>query len=175
MILSTPITIANPYKEIGPPTNNIRVDSTGNVSFQGTAADSDFTNLTGDIRTLGTLQGRAKITADADGINLDDSYIGSIILMTGAGEVGFPDCDQDLIGGFITIWVRDVSEQVEVAMYGDTTNDLFVLSDGTNLDANDEADLTTAGNQKFCFMCAEINKWYVYSEDGTITDGGAAD
>ena len=32
----------NPYKEIGPPTNNLRVDSTGAMTFQGTAA---LTNL----------------------------------------------------------------------------------------------------------------------------------
>ena len=118
---------------------------------------------------------KAVITSDADGINLTDADVGKIIMMTGAGEVGMPDCDADLVGGFVTIFVRDASEQVQVVMYGDTSNDYFILKDGTALDANDEADLPTTGNQQFTFMCTEANKWNVWAEDEEVTDGGAAD
>ena len=118
---------------------------------------------------------KAVFVSDADGINLTDADVGKVIMMTGAGEVGMPDCDADLVGGFVTIFVRDASEQVQVVMYGDTTNDYFILKNGTALDANDEADLPTTGNQQFTFMCTEANKWNVWAEDGTVTDGGVAD
>lgn len=141
----------------------------GNADIVGNLA------VGGNVSVLGTLNARASLTSDADGINLVDADCGKLILMTGAGEVGMPDCDAGLIGCFISIWVRDASEQVQVVAYGDTTNDLFRLKSGTETDANDEADLTTNGNEQFTFMCMETNKWYVYSQDGTVTDGGAAD
>jgi hypothetical protein len=125
--------------------------------------------------TTGKISGRIPVISDADGINLDSSHFGSIILMTGAGEVGMPDCSSSTIGAAILVWVRDASEQVEVVAYGDTTNDLFRLTDGTETGANDEVDLPTTGNQGFCFVCMEENKWYVTSEDETVTDGGVAD
>ena len=124
---------------------------------------------------IAELATKAVIVSDADGINLTDDDVGKIIMMTGAGEVGMPDCDAGLVGGFVTIFVRDASEAVQVVMYGDTSNDYFILKDGTALDANDEADLPTTGNQQFTFMCTEANKWNVWAEDEEVTDGGAAD
>jgi hypothetical protein len=116
------------------------------------------------------------VVSDSDGINLVDSDCGKKYLMTGAGTVGFADCDADLIGCEIAVGTRDASEQVVLGMYGDQTNDLFVLADGTNLDANDEVDLPSSAstaNDWYEVACLEANKWYIVEEDGTCTDGGA--
>jgi hypothetical protein len=142
------------------------------VRFDMTA---DRWESTKNFMTTGTISGRTPIVPSTGTINLDSDYFGKIILMTGEGEVGLPDCSVSTIGAPILIWVRDASEQVEVVAYGDTTGDLFRLKDGTETGANDEVDLPTTGNQGFCFVCMEENKWYVTREDGTVTDGGVAD
>jgi hypothetical protein len=141
-------------------------------------ASTSYIKMDGNTQLItlsAPLVAKPRIVSDDNGINLESSYFGAWILMTGAGEVGMPDCSAANIGGQIGVWVRDASEQVEVVAYGDTTNDLFRLSDGTETGANDEADLTTTGNQGFVFTCMETNKWYVTREDGTVTDGGVAD
>jgi hypothetical protein len=115
------------------------------------------------------------VVSDADGITLTVADTRTIVLMTGAGEVGLWDCSTANIGTWAMVWVRDASEQVEVVMSGDTTNDLFVLVDGTELDADDEADMATTAGTKATFICLEENKWYVNSAADSVTDGGAAD
>lgn len=172
--------------------DNSNIEGNSNVDFTGSASQEIYMIFRFDgTKWIGSLHGgwstpttlsvdstasKIVVTTDADGINLTDADCGKKIFMTGVGEVGFPDCDADLIGCTVVIHVRDTGEQVEAVMYGDTTNDLFVLKDGTNLDANDEADLgTSAANQVYCFECLENNKWYLTAEDETVTDGGVAD
>lgn len=138
-------------------------------------------NITGDTVDDGLVDNaiidwKADIITSATDITLDeDDNLGDLIFMTAAGEVGFPDCDSALVGWWVSIFVRDSSEQVELVMSGDTTNDLFRLKDGTDLDANDEADCPTNGNEQVTVMCLEANKWYIISQDGDVTDGGVAD
>jgi hypothetical protein len=115
------------------------------------------------------------IISDPDGYNLSVTESGSLLLMTGAGEVGFPDCQASSIGVAYEVMVRDDAEQVEMVMNGDTTNDLFVLIDGTNLDPDDEADFPTDPSSRATVKCIETNKWYITAAVGAITDGGAAD
>ena len=123
----------------------------------------------------GTIQGSALVVSDDNGINLTiGTHNGSVILMTGDGEVGLWDCSATTVGSFVTVINRDVSEQVEVVMYGDTSNDLFRLFDGDETGVNDEADLATTAGAKATFMCLETNKWWVVSENGEVTDGGEA-
>lgn len=122
-----------------------------------------------------TLQSSIRIVSDADGYNMTIADNASIILMTGAGEVGAWDCSTANIGSWFEVWVRDASEQVQIVDYGDTSNDLFVIKNGTALDVNDEVDLATTANKRYTFICLEENKWYIAAEDATSTDGGAAD
>lgn len=140
------------------------------------AYEIEFPNNTISITNgVASFGGSASVTSSATTVNLDTDSNGAFLLMTAAGEVGLWDCSTATIGSWVTVWVRDAAEQVEVVMYGDTTNDLFRLKDGTELDANDEADMPVNGNEQATFMCVEANKWYVLSEDAPVTDGGAAD
>lgn len=117
----------------------------------------------------------ANVFSSAGSITLNDDHNGGIVLMTALGEVGFPDCSASSIGYFTTVCARDASEQIEIVMSGDTTNDIFVLKSGVELDANDEADMPTAGKECVTVMCLETNKWYIIANDSPCTDGGAAD
>jgi hypothetical protein len=173
--------------------NNPNIEGNANTDFTGSASQIvvlKFTfegtqwkeeNLVVGMSTptqMNTESIAAKfvVVSDADGINLTDSDCGKTILMTGAGTVGFPDCDADLIGCGVKVGTRDASEQVVFGMYGDQTNDLFVLMDGTALDANDEVDLPSGAdtdNDWYEVACLETNKWYIVEEDGTCTDGDA--
>jgi hypothetical protein len=172
--------------------NNPNIEGNANTDFTGSASQIvvlKFTfegtqwkeeNLVVGMSTptqMNTESIAAKfvVVSDADGINLTDSDCGKTILMTGAGTVGFPDCDADLIGCGVKVGTRDASEQVVFGMYGDQTNDLFVLMDGTALDANDEVDLPSGAdtdNDWYEVACLETNKWYIVEEDGTCADGG---
>jgi hypothetical protein len=73
------------------------------------------------------------------------------------------------------ILVLESARDIEIVMYGDTSNDFFVLEDGTNLDANNEADIPNAANNRANFICKEANHWFVEEIKGSVTDGGAAD
>lgn len=117
----------------------------------------------------------AHVFSSAGSITLGAEHVGGIVLMTAAGEVGLPDCSADSIGYFVVVHVRDASEQVELVMSGDTTSDIFRLTDATELDANDEADMPTGGNQAVSVTCMEENKWYIRHGGAACTDGGAAD
>jgi hypothetical protein len=140
------------------------VDSLSGDTTDNSLIDSDIIDQT------------AGVVSSATSITLNETTnLGDLILMTAAGEVGFPDCDTDLIGWWAVVYARDTSEQIELVMSGDITNDLFHLKDGTDLDANDEADMPTDGGQHTLVMCVENNKWYIVSSDGDVTDGGVAD
>jgi hypothetical protein len=116
----------------------------------------------------------AKVLPSAGDINLTRRDVGSVVLMTAAGEVRLTDCSASTIGDFYTIFVRDASEQVQL-VDGEDLTDVIRLKAGTELDANDEADLPIAGNQAITVMCMESGKWYVIAGDAACTDGGAAD
>jgi hypothetical protein len=124
---------------------------------------------------IDSLATKAVITSDSDGINLTDADCGKIIYMTGNGEVGLPDCDADLVGCFVRVDQDDTGRDIEIVMYGDTSNDFFVLEDGTATGANDEADIPNAPNNRANFICKEANHWFVEEIKGSVTDGGAAD
>lgn len=130
---------------------------------------------TSNISTTGTINGRARVVSASSGINLTTADFGSIILMTGPGEVGLPDCSSSTIGAFVEVRERDAAEQIQLAMYGDTTSDAFVLEDGTVLTANYEADLAMGANNRVCVTCLEENRWYIDEIKGDVTNGGAAD
>jgi hypothetical protein len=155
--------------------NSVGTDHYAIVTATGTPGtyvpwlQSDGTWLSDSLAT------KAVITSDSDGINLTDADCGKIIYMTGNGEVGLPDCDADLVGCFIRVDQDDTGRDIEIVMYGDTSNDFFVLEDGTNLDANDEADIPNAANNRANFICKEANHWFVEEIKGSVTDGGAAD
>lgn len=134
-----------------------------------------FSGGSSAMHSKSPLGAAANVFSSATNITLGDAHVGAIILMTAAGEVGFPDCSSSTIGYFTTVCARDASEQVELVMSGDTSNDLFRLKDATELDANDEADMPTGGNQCATVACIETNKWYIIANDAACTDGGAAD
>lgn len=146
-------------------------------TYEGTQWKSNFNGgySTPNTLLINKAATKAFVVSDADGIDLTDSDCGKYILMTGAGEVGMPDCDADLIGCFITVEARDAAEQIELVMFGDTTNDYFELESGSDLDANDEADLAMGENNRVCVMCNETNVWSIQEIKGDVTDGGVAD
>ncbi len=114
------------------------------------------------------------VITDTNGIVLTNGQMNSVLFMTGAGEVLLPDVCDSASGQWMKIITRDASEQVEIAV-ADTANDLIVLIDGTALDVDDEADLGTDASNWAYIVCLETNKWYITSQVGIVTDGGAAD
>jgi hypothetical protein len=144
------------------------VKETGEPATYVPWLQSDGTWLSDSLAT------KAVIESHATSTDLDDSDCGKVILMTAAGEVGLPDCDADLVGCPITVWVQDASEQVTVDVNADATNEI-ILKAGTAIGAGDEADLTTTGNELFTFMCRDSGgKWVIIAEDDTVTDGGGS-
>lgn len=162
------------------PHRDYSFSSGATIGFSNATVTLPTAKMSGDILADGyilvdeTIQGGAKVTSDADGINLTSAEMNGVLLMTGPGEVGFPDCGAASIGDYIKVRVRDAAEQVELVMNGDTTNDYFILPDGTALDPNDEADMPVNGNETCVVTCEEVNKWYIDSAY-TISDGGVAD
>jgi hypothetical protein len=155
--------------------NSVGTDHYAIVTVAGTPGtyvpflQSDGTWLIDSLAT------KAVITSDSDGINLTNSDCGKIIYMTGNGEVGLPDCDAGLVGCFVRVDQDDTGRDIEIVMFGDTSNDFFVLEDGTNLDVNNEADIPNAANNRANFICKEANHWFVEEIKGSVTDGGVAD
>ena len=176
--------------------DNANMEGNGGIDFDGLASQVRWlhfiyedgtwneTTLAGQINpttlAISKLATRNIIVYDADGIDLVDADCGKYIVMTGAGDVGMPDCDGDLDGCKITIRVENDSQTNRAIMYADTTNDFFRLKDGTNLDANDAADLpdgASDGGKNYEFMCVGANvnhRWDVWEEEGAVTDGTAA-
>jgi hypothetical protein len=163
---------------------NAGVDFTGSdtqivyLLFVYRSARWNCVNLTqgfSDPTTLAitTIQGAMNVITDADGITLTAEQMNSIILMTGAGDVDIPADQCDTATGK---WVTVKSTAAHLnSLTSNDASDLFVLSDGTELDAQDELDLAgAAGNQVTC-TCLAVNKWYVTGEIGTCVDGGVAD
>jgi len=171
---------------------NITIDSDVTVLIYGDGSlDMNSYNLTingrvinfngsSAITEIGTLEGAIFVPSITQVISSSGNYdlwpgdTGSIVLMTGAGEVGFPDCCIDNLGLSYFIKVRDDSEQIELVMDGDTANDLFVLLDGTELDANDEVDLATNAGSSVRVECLQLNRWHITEQIGATADGGPA-
>jgi hypothetical protein len=150
--------------------DNLTIASTSlNDTDAGWTVAQTFT----DIDASGSIQGAINVITDADGISLTNAQMNSYLIMTGAGEVTLPDVCDSATGKWIKVKARDAAEQVEMVVTD--TSDLWVLSDGTETTANDEADLATAAGSWAVFICLETNKWYVDGENGTVTDGGVPD
>jgi len=129
---------------------------------------------TGNVSIGGTLTGGLSVISDADGVVLTSSDWGKMVVMTGAGEVALPNGTAADIGKYILVFVRDASEAVEVVLTDET--ELFVLTNGTALDAGDECNLPLTAGSMATFVYLETGKWYITgSANGTPTDGGAAD
>jgi len=129
-------------------------------------------DITGDFK-FSTIQAAMKVIPDADGIILTAAQMNAIIVMTGAGDVDIPadQCDT-ATGKWLT--VKSTAAHLNSVTSNDAA-DLFVLSDGTALDAQDELDLAGAAGNQVTVVCLEANKWYVTGEVGTCVDGGVAD
>ncbi len=141
--------------------------TTGTVALTGAAIDAGANTIV----TTGKISGAVNVFTSAGNVTPSTPQIyGGVLIMTAAGQVTLPDVCDSATGANILIRARDVSEQVEVGLTD--SNDLFVLTDGTELTANDELDLATPAGSQVGLVCWETGKWYVVSEKGTATDGG---
>ena len=121
----------------------------------------------------GTIQGAMKVgAADADGEVLAAATMNSIRISSGAGDWTIPDVCDSATG----YWVKVVANAAHVAsldLAGD--EDLFILSNGTALHADDELD-TAGGAWDSCTVtCVATDTWMVTGENGTCADGGVSD
>lgn len=150
------------------------VTYSGTGIFLGTWISGGDDSIIVDIGDFGTLTGGLVVFTSAGDITLTTTQMGGgLLIMTAAGEVTLPDLCDSASGYNILIRARDVGEQVEVVLTDAT--DLFVLSDGTELTANDELDLALPAGSQVGLVCWETGKWYVVSEKGIATDGGVPD
>lgn len=144
----------------------------GTISItDGVATYTPDPNPTFESVVMGTSASGLVVTSDADGVVLTSADWGKVIWMTGAGEVAVPDAGASDIGKYITVIVRDASEQVEVVLTDAT--ELFVLTSGTALDAGDESNMSTTSLSRTTFVYMETGRWYAFGTP--TTDGGAAD
>ncbi len=120
---------------------------------------------------VNTVQAAMNIIADNDGRSIAASEMNSIIITSGAADYDIPanQCDT-VTGKWITL---KVTAAVVPSLTSDDTADLFVLSDGTALDAQDELDGPGTAGSQVTVVCMAANKWYVSGEIGTWVDGGA--
>lgn len=146
----------NPYFELGPTTNNIKIDSDGAVTLQGTAVQisGPATNIKSGAYTVGTDDPR-------------ECY-GGIIYVTSATTITACDGLDDNMGfTIITIGAIAVSADVQ-------SDDLMYL-DGTALDDGDKATNTSTTGDMIVFSYYSASGWYAASgsPDGDHwTDGG---
>jgi hypothetical protein len=118
---------------------------------------------------ISTIQAAGNVIADADGIVLTAAQMMSTIVMTGAGDVDIPADQCDSATGKWLI-VKSTAAHLN-SLTSNDASDLFVLSDGTELDAQDELDLAGAAGSQVTVQCLATNKWYVIGEIGTAVDG----
>ena len=141
---------------------------------EGALSVSGVDSGSGTIATTGKISGAVNIFTSAGNVTPTTAQIyGGMLIMTAVGEVLLPDVCDSATGANILIRARDVNEQVEIEFTD--TGDAFVLSDGTVLTANNALDLATPAGSQVGLVCWETGKWYVVSEKGVATDGGAAD
>lgn len=153
--------------------NTVNLAAAANYQVAGAQKDHDDMAGAADVDTTGDIQGGANILTSAGNISPSEAQMNSYLIMTAAGEVTLPDVCDSATGKWMKVKARDVNEQVEMVVTG--AEDLWVLSDGTETTANDEADLALPAGSWAVFVCMETNKWYVDSENGTVTDGGVPD
>ena len=146
--------------------------SVGMVHGEETVVYTGNRVFTGSVSSDTSRSGMEVLTKSTS-YDMSESDWGKEIWMTGAGEVGVPDCNASTIGYYVKITNKTATNQIEVAVQ-DTANDRFVKADGTALDINDELDLATAAMSSVTLECMEANYIYVRSERGTCTDGGVA-
>lgn len=121
----------------------------------------------------GTIQGAMKVgDADVNGEVLTASTMNSIRISSGAGDWTIPDVCDSATGYWVTV-TANAAHVASLDLAGD--EDLFILSSGTALDADDELD-TAGGAWDSCTVtCVAQDKWLVTGELGTCADGGASD
>lgn len=111
------------------------------------------------------------VIVDADGIVL--TVVNSIGLGTGAGDWDIPaGLCSTATGNWFTI--KSSAAHVNSLTSADAS-DLFVLANGTALDAGDELDTAGAAGNSCTVVCLQANKWWIVDEIGTCADGGVAD
>ena len=143
----------------------------------GAATDTTLSRVAaGRISVEGSeIATKLNYTTASGNTSLTAAQCGGIIFMTGAGEVGFPDCAAALLGCDYQIKIQDAAEKVELVMEGDTTNDYFVKIDDVALDADDELDMAVTLPSQVTVMCISANRWQAMSQLGVHIDGGTAD
>ncbi len=110
---------------------------------------------------------------DNDGRNLTVSELNLIIRTSGAADYTIPTGSCDATAEYGTWVTLKATAAVTPSLTSADASDLFVLANGTALDAGDELDLGgAAGN--FCYVvCTGSHTWEVMGEVGTCADGGA--
>jgi hypothetical protein len=129
----------------------------------------------GDERkvTLSALSAHIEPVIDADGIVLLGTQLNGIGLGTGAGDWDIPVDMCDTANGN---WFTLKSSAAHVnSLTSNDASDLFVLANGTALDAGDELDTAGAAGNSCTVACLQANTWWVIAELGTCADGGVAD
>jgi hypothetical protein len=108
--------------------------------------------------------------ADADGETITTDMLNTVRISSGAGDWDLPADSCDAATGN---WLMVIANAAHVASITSLdTSDVFVLTDGTALTANDELDTGGAAWDSCTVMCVAANTWLVIGERGTCADGG---
>jgi hypothetical protein len=87
---------------------------------------------------------------------------------------GLPDADGDDVGELCyRFQKRDAADSIDLRLQDAT--ELFVLQDGTELDADDMLSLAGGAGSWVEVCYVETGKWYIHDQYGTSTDGGPDD
>jgi len=127
----------------------------------------------------GTIQGAVKVYTDATtGVTVaDGTEMNGYYLLTNdvACDIEIPANMCDSATGYWLVVTKSVGHAT-VSIHSQDGSDVFILSDGTITDADDEIDLESGTSEAMtCILCDRANHWKVTGEIGTTADGGAAD
>lgn len=129
-----------------------------------------------DVLTTGTISGATLVGASTITTHtvLTSLDMNRVWVVATPCEITLPSTPQ--LGTWVYFKIQDDSEKLEVAL----TNvaDVFNLLDGTALTAGNEIDSASdanSGGDAICLMYMVANKWFSTAENGTWSDGGAAD
>jgi hypothetical protein len=143
--------------------------ATDAVTMDSVDADGDFTSLTGDWATTGTINGAVKITTDADGHSVTgaEAYGGLIVETGNQQTVTLPSA---VLGMSVCVLADGADESAEVYVDCDA-GDHFEY-DGTAM-ANGEYiynDSDLKGD-RMCFVAIDTDTWVVtYGGDTTVAE-----
>ncbi len=139
----------------------------------GALSVSSIDSGSGAIVTTGAITGAIGIITPGAAIDLSaaQSY-GYAVIMSTAGDVELADVCDSATGANVTVFVRDVSETVSIAVNDSADTIIFP---GLSLGADDELDSAGNAGDFVALICLEANKWYVQGYSGAWTDGGPAD